>query len=114
MDNNYIEKNTISSLGNDAKTVGLLSIIVGAFNCITIFGLINGIIQIIVGLKAKAAGENFSNFATTDDEMAERFALENLGSYFRITKILIIIALCMIALVFILFVGGIATLSSLR
>lgn len=108
MENNFYEKNIITKLGGDAKFVGILNIIIGVVNCLTLYGIITGVISIVTGMKAKDAGNHFQNFATYGDEQEEYRALESLGDYFKWMKITIIVGLVLMVLGFIvsLSLGG--------
>lgn len=99
--NNYFEKSVAGKLGGDAKFVGILNIIIGVINILTISGLVNGIFMILSGMKAKEAGERFKNYAAFSDEREEYLALESLGGYFKWTKILIIVTIVIMIIGFI-------------
>lgn len=102
MENNYYEKNIIIKLGCDAKFVGLLNIIIGVLNCLSLYGIPSGVLTIITGMKAKDAGNHFQNYATYGDEAEEYRAIENLGNYFKWMKISIIVGIVIMAIVFII------------
>ncbi len=99
--NNYFEKSVAGKLGGDAKFVGILNIVIGVINILTISGLVNGIFMILSGMKAKEAGERFKNYAAFGDEREEYLALESLGGYFKWTKILIIVTIVLMIIGFI-------------
>lgn len=107
MENDYREKSIISKLGADSKLVGILNIVLGVLNCLTISGIISGVIMIITGMKAKEAGDHFQNYSAFNDEAEEYRALESLGKYFRWMKISIIVTLVVVVvLVVISFMTG--------
>jgi hypothetical protein len=60
METDYRAKSIVSKLGADSKVVGVLNIVLGVLNCLTISGIISGVIMIITGMKAKEAGDPFS------------------------------------------------------
>jgi ABC-type glycerol-3-phosphate transport system permease component len=102
MENDYRAKSIVSKLGADSKVVGVLNIVLGVLNCLTISGIISGVIMIITGMKAKEAGDHFQNFSAFSDEAEEYRALESLGKYFRWMKISIIVSLVVIAVLVII------------
>ncbi|MBK7867609.1 MAG: DUF5362 domain-containing protein [Ignavibacteriales bacterium] len=102
MENDYLEKSAVSKLGSEAKTVGVLNIIVGVLNCLTITGIITGVLYIITGMKAREAGDRFQNYSAFNDEAEEFRALESLGKYFQWMKITIIVSLVVMIIAIIL------------
>lgn len=102
MENDYREKSIVSKLGSDSKLVGILNIVLGVINCLTISGIITGVIMIITGMKAKEAGDHFQNYSAFSDEAEEYRALESLGKYFRWMKISIIVTLVVVVVMIII------------
>jgi ABC-type glycerol-3-phosphate transport system permease component len=102
MENDYRAKSIISKLGADSKLVGILNIVLGVINCLTISGIISGVIMIITGMKAKEAGDHFQNFSAFSDEAEEYRGLESLGKYFRWMKISIIVSLVVVVVLIII------------
>ena len=108
MEDNYREKSIVSRLGGDSKFVGIMNIVLGVLNCLTISGIISGVIMIITGMRAKEAGDHFQNYSALGDEAEEFRALESLGKYFTWMKISIIVSLVVIVIFFLisLFMGS--------
>lgn len=90
MEVDYRLKSVISTLGADSKMVGILNIVMGVINILTISGIINGVILIIIGMKAKETGDRFQNCLAYNDEVEEYRAIESLAKYFWWMKIFFI------------------------
>ena len=102
MEENYREKSIVSKLGADSKFVGIMNIVLGVLNCLTISGIITGVIMIITGMRAKEAGDHFQNYSAFGDETEEFRALESLGKYFTWMKISIIVGIVLIVIFFLI------------
>jgi hypothetical protein len=94
-------KNIVLRMSGDMKFLGIFTIVMGAFACITIIGAVIGIPYIIAGMRLRESGEMFRSyleFATQD--FMER-AIEKESQYFRIQKIIAIITIVFMILYFI-------------
>lgn len=88
----------LSSMCKDMQFLGILSIIAGALNCLSIIGAIIGVPIIFTGLRLRESSDAFQAYATTNDENALQKAIERLSRFFYIYKILAIIYLVLIGL----------------
>lgn len=98
-----------AGMPGDMGFVGTFSIIYGGFVCLSIIGALIGIPLIIAGLRLKDAADAYAAMPSGDPNALQR-AFTGQASYFRILKILMIIALVLIAceiLLVIAFVGSI-------
>ena len=87
----------IKSLGSWAGFLGTLSIIGGVLFCITIVGVLQGVFMILLGIKLRNARKHSAELAATQDPAADtgrlNMLLYELGGFFKLNGILIIIAL---------------------
>ncbi len=83
---------------SDMRFVGLFVIIYGVLNCLTIIGALIGVPLILAGLRMREASDQFHYFRMTNDPAAMRSGFELQGRFFRIFKILIIVALVLTVL----------------
>ncbi len=111
-----LDRNNIRSMGKWAGFLGIMSIIGGVICCISCFGLIQGIFQIILGMKLRNAQKYAEQLALFQDPAGEAGRLNGLftelESYFKINGILMIITLILGVLSFLMFFIFIPVLSS--
>lgn len=107
----HISREHIENTGKWAGLVGIFTIISGVLIClsaITTFGLslIPGGINIFLGLKLNKVKKSIERYVS-GESYAINEAFENMGSYFKINAILMIISfvLSIIALVFFIVIG---------
>lgn len=93
-----IGKNTLYQMNKDMKFVGVFSIIIGIFNCLTIFGAIVGVPMLLAGFRLKDAAENFTSYLYSNSPIHFEMALEKQRSYFFIMKVAIVIAIVAVVL----------------
>jgi hypothetical protein len=100
-----------AGMAGDMKFVGTFSLIYGALVCLSIIGALVGIPLIVAGIRLRESGEAYAAVPMGDPTALSR-AYSGQASYFRILKILMIVALVLIAceIVFIFFMGGLAFL----
>lgn len=91
-----VQQQKVGKMIGDMRFVGLFYIIYGAMACLTIIGAVLGIPIIISGLRLRESADFFSTFQQQKDENALLIAFDKQGSFFHITKILILIALAII------------------
>lgn len=113
-----INRSLLETTSKWSGFLGIVTIISGVLTClgaITTFGLslIPGIINIILGLKLNKTKQEIENYLR-GDTYAINATFENLGSYFKIQGILMIVTF-VIAILFILFavIVGISAFSSM-
>src|SRR5215472_10922482 len=100
-----------AGMAGDMKFVGTFSLVYGALACLSIIGALVGIPMIIAGLRLRESGEAYASLRSGDPGALSR-TYSGQASYFNILKVLMIVALVLIAceiLVFIAF-GGFAFL----
>lgn len=96
-----LTKSIVLRMSGDMKFLGVFTIIIGAFACLSIIGAVIGIPYIIAGMRLKESGEMFRGYleyATQD--FIER-AIEKESQYFHIQKIIAIITIVFMVLYFI-------------
>ena len=95
---------TLTKMIGDMRFVGIMFIIFGILNCLSIIGAVIGIPTIICGLRLREAADGFSFYQNAKDKNSLLMAFEKQGSYFFIQKVLFIIGLCATALVFFIYI----------
>lgn len=102
------DKNLLDTLSKWTNFVGIITIISGILACITIFGIVPGVISIILGLKLRNAKNSIDLYLRGQSQEINNI-IENLGAYFKIQGIYIIVSLALsiigliIGLIFITF-----------
>lgn len=91
----------------DMRFVGIFTIIMGALNCLSIFGAIIGIPMIFVGIRMREAADHFDIFRNTNDVKALRMGFEQQGKLMNILKIIVIIEIVLVILVVLLLILGV-------
>lgn len=95
----------ITRMAKNMRILGVVNIVVGALNCLSIIGAIFGIPILISGMRLRESAEQFD--AWLDQEEGALFrALERQSLYFSIQVILLLIGL--VASVAALTIAGIA------
>lgn len=98
----------IYTMSKDMKFLGIVAIIYGILNCLTIFGALIGVPYIFAGIRLKESGESFGFYSTNYDEIALQQAIERQKRFFFIMKVLVIIGIAvtvLIILFYIIFLG---------
>lgn len=90
---NNVLSSAVDQMARDMKFYAIFYVLAGAFYCLTIFGAIYGIPLIIYNLKLKDSGEQFKEFARSNDFSLLYKAIENQRKFFFFNKILIIIGI---------------------
>jgi hypothetical protein len=98
-----LTQNLVYKMQKDMKFVGIWGIISGILACITIIGALVGIPTLIAGLRLKDAADSFKLFLTTNNPIFFEKGLEQQGSYFQITKIMIIITIVFMAIMIVFY-----------
>lgn len=92
-----LEKQQLNDMSKWAGFVGIMTIISGVLACISIAGIIPGVISIILGLKLRSAKKYADELAVDPDQTTQsgklNLLLADLSGYFKIQGILIIIGL---------------------
>jgi hypothetical protein len=88
----------ILKMSKDMNFLGLMSIVFGVIATLTIIGAITGIPQIFAGIRLRESADAFKNFSVFNDPSQMQIAIEKQERYFYINKVLMIIALVLIAL----------------
>lgn len=94
-----LEKQQMSDMGKWSGFVGIITIISGVLSCISIVGIIPGVIAIILGLKLRNAKRFADEAIASMDDMSQvsrlNLLVSELSSYFKIQGIMIIIGLAL-------------------
>jgi len=98
----------VYTMSRDMKFLGIMSIIYGILNCLTILGAIIGVPYIFAGIRLKESGESFGFYSKNYDEMALQQAIERQKRFFFIMKVLVIIGIVIFALVVLFYILMIA------
>ncbi|MTI95846.1 MAG: hypothetical protein FH749_10245 [Firmicutes bacterium] len=88
----------LSKLAKWTGFVGIITLIMGVLQVITIVGIIPGVIMIILATKLLAAKSGALALAADGDNSQMENIFRNLAAYFHITGILFIISLIMMLL----------------
>jgi hypothetical protein len=88
----------------EMRFVGIFYIIMGAFYCLSIIGLIFGIPIIFMGLRLREAADYFSLYLTGNDMNLLFQAFEKQERFFFINKVLIIVGIVAFVLMIIVYI----------
>jgi hypothetical protein len=95
-----------------AGFVGIMTIISGVLGCLTIAGIIPGIISIILGLKLRSAKNYADQLAADPNETTQsgklNLMISDLSGYFKIQGILIIVGLVLAVVGIIIAIAAVA------
>ncbi len=124
-----IDDNNISGTGNDielkvnreflettskwAGIVGIFTIVSGVLASLSGIGIIVGIINIILGLKLNKVKKSIEDYLRGDSN-AINDTFENMGSYFKLQAILMIVALVLCILATVFFLGTMLFIMPMR
>ena len=97
-----LDKHQISDLGKWSGFVGIVTLICGIISCITIVGIIPGVVAIIIGLKLRSV-KSYADQLVSDQDGESQFnrlnlMMTDLSSYFKIQGIMMIIGLAIAAI----------------
>jgi len=106
------EKVIIPKMVKDMKFVGIITLISGVLNCMTIFGLPIGIPMIFMGSRLRESADFFHIYNTSNDQFAFANAIDRQYKYFHIQKIMFIISLVLVAIFIMVYIALIALLIS--
>ena len=96
------DRQILESLSKWSGFLGIMTIIGGALSCISIFGIIPGVITIIMGVKLRNAKVSIDKYLTGNTgEINGIFS--GLNTYFKIQGILIIVSIVLTILSIIIF-----------
>lgn len=91
------DKHQVADLGRWAGFVGIVTLIGGILSCISIVGIIPGIVAIILGLKLRSVKSYADQVVADPDDASQasriNLMINDLSSYFKIQGILMIIGL---------------------
>lgn len=96
----------------EMRFVGIFYIIMGAFYCLSIIGLIIGIPIIFMGLRLREAADYFNLYLTGNDMNLLFKAFEKQEKFFFINKVIIIIGIVAFVLMIIVYIALFALLFS--
>ncbi len=88
----------IVKMSKDMSFIGIIAVIMGALDCITIIGAAIGIPVIFAGIRLRESAEAFRNYALNRDTYFLHHAIERQERYFFIWKVLAIVGICLAAL----------------
>jgi hypothetical protein len=94
----------VYTMSRDMKFLGIMSIIYGIINCLTILGAVIGVPYIFAGIRLKESGESFGFYSKNYDEMALQQAIERQKRFFFIMKVLVIIGIVVFALIVLFYI----------
>lgn len=94
-----LDRQQITDMGKWAGFVGIFTLIGGILSCISIVGIIPGVIAIILGLKLRNVKQYAEEAAAGFDEESQinrlNFMVSDLAGYFKIQGILMIIGIAL-------------------
>ncbi len=96
----------------EMRFVGIFYIIIGAFYCLSVIGLILGIPIIFMGLRIREAADYFNLYLAGNDINLLFQAFEKQERFFFINKVLIIIGIVVFVLMIIIYIALFAMLFS--
>jgi len=88
----------------DMKFIGIITIISGVLNCLTVLGLPVGIPMIFMGTRLRESADFFMHYGMTNDQDFLLRAFEKQYRYFNIQKILFIISIIFFIIIMIVYV----------
>lgn len=97
-------KTLLMKMAKDMNFLGIVSIIYGAFSCISIIGAVIGVPVIITGIRLRESADAYRAYIESDDKGMMYRAVERLSSFFYIYKVIAIIYIVLIALSIIIFI----------
>lgn len=95
----------LREMSKHMRFVGMFFIVYGGLACITIIGALIGIPYIIAGLRLRESADSYTGYAHNSDARQLLVAFEKQSSFFFIMKVLLIIALVIMALYFLFILG---------
>jgi hypothetical protein len=97
-----LDKQQISDMGRWSGFVGIVTLISGIISCITIVGIIPGVVAIIIGLKLRSVKSYADQIVAYQDEESQvsrlNLMMTDLSTYFKIQGILMIIGLALVVI----------------
>ena len=93
--------------------VGIMGIILGALNCLSIIGAIIGVPYIIASLRIREAADNFNRYLNEGSTVTLEMAFEKQKSAFFITKVMLIIGLVLAVVGIIFFLATMAMVGTM-
>ena len=93
--------------------VGIMGIILGALNCLSIIGAIIGVPYIIASLRIREAADNFNRYLNEGSTVTLEMAFEKQKSAFFITKVMLIIGLVLAVVGIIFFLATMAMIGTM-
>ena len=104
-----LDKNQLRQLSTWSGLIGIFTIISGILSCLSIIGIIPGVISIVLGIKLRnaknRADEIVAEINSTDEIARLNLLISDLTTYFKIQGILIIVSLVMVVLGVLGFIG---------
>ena len=95
----------VSEMVRDMRFMGIIHIVSGAINCLTIIGLVFGIPMLIAGLRLREAADSFEAYGRVPDQGFLARAFERQQRHFYIYKILTIVGIVFTVLYMIVMFG---------
>ncbi len=96
-------KALLLKMTKDMNFLGIVSIIYGAFSCISIIGAVIGVPIIITGIRLRESSDAYRAYIDSDDKGMMYRAVERLSSFFYIYKVITIIYIALFVLSIIVF-----------
>jgi hypothetical protein len=88
----------IMKMSKDMSFLGIIAVIAGALDCLTIIGAAIGIPVIFAGIRLRESADAFRSYALNQDTYFLHHAIERQERYFFIWKVLAIVGICLVAL----------------
>ncbi len=87
---------SLYNMSRDMKFMGVFYIIAGGLYSLTIVGALLGVPWLISGMRLRDSGFSFDSYAQSGDSNLLRLAIDQQSRYFRIQKIILIVALIIV------------------
>jgi hypothetical protein len=95
-----LNKMTVDNMARDMNFLGIVGIVYGVLNCLTIIGIAWGLPTIFAALRLKESAEAYRSFANNNfaDDLTLQYAFDKQARAFYIYKIMVIIGIILMAL----------------
>ena len=99
----------IEKMSGDMKFVGVITIIIGIFECLGCITALIGVPLIFAGIRLRQSAESFRNYLNTKDSKDLENAIAKQSRYFFISKVLAIVGIILLILYIIFIVIAFAS-----
>lgn len=94
----------LQNMSKQMNFVGIMNIILGAIQCLSIIGAILGVPMIIAGLKLRDSVDKFQAYFYDEQLVTFKESINFIGQYFKMTRIYYIINIVLIAIVIVFYI----------